>query len=232
MTKKVNSVFCQQHGVHVGYGYPRFQLVTTSKIKSSLRYRLKETIKFEFGIKKFNDPTLMNMIESYEIITFFHQLLQHKLSPIYISEIIPEYDNHDINNYEYQGHIPITTNIIKTSLNKLKFIHKIVGATFKELVNNPQWTSVVYFTAKWCIGCNQTIYKEFTKLVQYYQEVNRNDLLFGYTNYELNDYEELTATKMPRIKIFPKQSTVQIDYEGVENFHDIKEFIESVEGRY
>uniref|UniRef100_A0A3Q0KQU4 Thioredoxin domain-containing protein n=2 Tax=Schistosoma mansoni TaxID=6183 RepID=A0A3Q0KQU4_SCHMA len=224
---EINLKFSQQHGVHVGYGYPRFQLVATSKKGSRIRYRLKGP-KFEFGRKGFNNRDLMNMIETQDIINFFDQLLQRKLSPFYMSEIVPEYDENASDDIENIGHIPLSS-MIKTPPLKLKFIHKVVGATFKTLVKNPEWTSVVYFTAKWCMGCNRTIHEEFTKLSQYYQEHRRNDLLFGYSYFDLNDYEELTATKMPRIKIFPKQSNEQIDYEGKEHFDDIKEFIETVE---
>ncbi|CAH8669951.1 unnamed protein product [Schistosoma haematobium] len=227
MANEINLKFSQQHGVHVGYGYPRFQLVATSKERSRIRYRLKGP-KFEFGRKGFNNRDLLNMIESQEIINFFNQLLQRKLSPYYISEVVPEYDENVSDDYENMGHIPLSC-MTKTPPMKLKFIHKVVGATFKTLVKNPDWTSVVYFTAKWCMGCNRTIHEEFTKLSQYYQELHRTDLLFGYSYYDLNDYEELTATKMPRIKIFPKQSNEQIDYEGKEHFDNIKEFIETVE---
>ncbi|CAH8655878.1 unnamed protein product [Schistosoma curassoni] len=227
MENEINLKFSQQHGVHVGYGYPRFQLVATSKERSRIRYRLKGP-KFEFGRKGFNNRDLLNMIESQEIINFFNQLLQRKLSPYYISEVVPEYDENVSDDYENMGHIPLSC-MTKTPPMKLKFIHKVVGATFKTLVKNPDWTSVVYFTAKWCMGCNRTIHEEFTKLSQYYQELHRTDLLFGYSYYDLNDYEELTATKMPRIKIFPKQSNEQIDYEGKEHFDNIKEFIETVE---
>ncbi|CAH8637596.1 unnamed protein product [Schistosoma intercalatum] len=212
MANEINLKFSQQHGVHVGYGYPRFQLVATSKERSRIRYRLKGP-KFEFGRKGFNNRDLLNMIESQEIISFFNQLLQRKLSPYYISEVVPEYDENVSDDHENMGHIPLSCTT-KTPPMKLKFIHKVVGATFKTLVKNPDWTSVVYFTAKWCMGCNRTIHEEFTKLSQYYQEVHRTDLLFGYSYYDLNDYEELTATKMPRIKIFPKQSNEQIDYEA------------------
>ncbi|CAH8662825.1 unnamed protein product [Schistosoma bovis] len=227
MANEINLKFSQQHGVHVGYGYPRFQLVATSKERSRIRYRLKGP-KFEFGRKGFNNRDLLDMIESQEIINFFNQLLQRKLSPYYISEVVPEYDENVSDDYENMGHIPLSC-MTKTPPMKLKFIHKVVGATFKTLVKNPDWTSVVYFTAKWCMGCNRTIHEEFTKLSQYYQELHRTDLLFGYSYYDLNDYEELTATKMPRIKIFPKQSNEQIDYEGKEHFDNIKEFIETVE---
>ncbi|CAH8658152.1 unnamed protein product [Schistosoma bovis] len=227
MANEINLKFSQQHGVHVGYGYPRFQLVATSKERSRIRYRLKGP-KFEFGRKGFNNRDLLNMIESQEIINFFNQLLQRKLSPYYISEVVPEYDENVSDDYENMGHIPLSC-MTETPPMKLKFIHKVVGATFKTLVKNPDWTSVVYFTAKWCMGCNRTIHEEFTKLSQYYQELHRTDLLFGYSYYDLNDYEELTATKMPRIKIFPKQSNEQIDYEGKEHFDNIKEFIETVE---
>ncbi|CAH8675275.1 unnamed protein product [Schistosoma haematobium] len=227
MANEINLKFSQQHGVHVGYGYPRFQLVATSKERSRIRYRLKGP-KFEFGRKGFNDRDLLNMIESQEIVNFFNQLLQRELSPYYISEVVPEYDENVSDDYENMGHIPLSC-MTKTPPMKLKFIHKVVGATFKTLVKNPDWTSVVYFTAKWCMGCNRTIHEEFTKLSQYYQELHRTDLLFGYSYYDLNDYEELTATKMPRIKIFPKQSNEQIDYEGKEHFDNIKEFIETVE---
>ncbi|VDO66609.1 unnamed protein product [Schistosoma mattheei] len=227
MANEINLKFSQQHGVHVGYGYPRFQLVATSKERSRIRYRLKGP-KFEFGRKGFNNRDLLNMIESQEIINFFNQLLQRKLSPYYISEVVPEYDENVSDDYENMGHIPLSC-VTKTPPMKLKFIHKVVGATFKTLVKNPDWTSVVYFTAKWCMGCNRTIHEEFTKLSQYYQGLHRTDLLFGYSYYDLNDYEELTATKMPRIKIFPKQSNEQIDYEGKEHFDNIKEFIETVE---
>ncbi|CAH8636275.1 unnamed protein product [Schistosoma intercalatum] len=227
MANEINLKFSQQHGVHVGYGYPRFQLVATSKERSRIRYRLKGP-KFEFGRKGFNNRDLLNMIESQEIISFFNQLLQRKLSPYYISEVVPEYDENVSDDHENMGHIPLSCTT-KTPPMKLKFIHKVVGATFKTLVKNPDWTSVVYFTAKWCMGCNRTIHEEFTKLSQYYQEVHRTDLLFGYSYYDLNDYEELTATKMPRIKIFPKQSNEQIDYEGKEHFDNIKEFIETIE---
>ncbi|CAH8645925.1 unnamed protein product [Schistosoma guineensis] len=227
MANEINLKFSQQHGVHVGYGYPRFQLVATSKERSRIRYRLKGP-KFEFGRKGFNNRDLLNMIESQEIINFFNQLLQRKLSPYYISEVVPEYDENVSDDYENMGHIPLSC-MTRTPPMKLKFIHKVVGATFKTLVKNPDWTSVVYFTAKWCMGCNRTIHEEFTKLSQYYQELHRTDLLFGYSYYDLNDYEELTATKMPRIKIFPKQSNEQIDYEGKEHFDNIKEFIETVE---
>ncbi|CAH8586223.1 unnamed protein product [Schistosoma turkestanicum] len=228
IANKDNLKFSQQHGVHVGYGYPRFQLVATSKMRSPIRYRLKGT-KFEFGRRGFNNPELLTMIKSQEIIDFFDQLLQNKLPPFYISEVVPEYDeNVSDDDTENIGHIPLPS-MIKSPPMKLKFIHKIVGATFKTLAKNPEWTSVVYFTAKWCMGCNRTIYEEFPRLSQYYQKLQRHDLLFGYTNYDLNDYEELTATKMPRIKIFPKKSNKQIDYEGTERFDQIKEFIETTE---
>ncbi|CAH8644862.1 unnamed protein product [Heterobilharzia americana] len=224
MAKKANLVFAKQQGVHMGYGYPRFHLVATSLTKPSLHYRLRGG-KFEFGQKNFHDPDLMNLIKTQEITTFFNKLLQHKLSPFYISEVIPE-DYDDFSEYENLAHIPVT-DTQKTSPNKLRFVSKIVGATFKRLAKNSDWTSVVYFTAKWCIGCNRTIYEHFTKLAQYYHKLGREDLLFGYSNYEINEYEGLKAAKMPRIKIFPKESQDEIDFDGVESFNDIKDFIET-----
>ncbi|CAH8870099.1 unnamed protein product [Trichobilharzia szidati] len=224
--EEVNSPFARQHGVHVGYGYPRFQLVVNSKSTSTLHYRLTGG-NIEFGQKKFNDPGLTKIIEIEEIKIFFSRLLQDKLSPFYISELIPQ-DDIGIHDYENLAHIP-SRNVPKASQNKLRFVHKIVGATFNKLVRNPEWTSVVYFTANWCIGCNRTIYEYFTKLAEHYYKLGRNDLLFGYSNYELNEYEGLKAKKMPRIKIFPRQSTEQIDFEGPETFHHIRKFIETVE---
>ncbi|VDP96288.1 unnamed protein product, partial [Trichobilharzia regenti] len=140
---EVNSLFAKQHGVHVGYGYPRFQLVVNSKSTSTLHYRLTGG-NIEFGQKKFNDPSLTKIIETEEIKIFFSRLLQDKLSPFYISELIPQ-DDVGIHDDENLAHIP-SCNVPKASQNKLRFVHKIVGATFNKLALNPEWTSVVYFS--------------------------------------------------------------------------------------
>ncbi|VEL35089.1 unnamed protein product [Protopolystoma xenopodis] len=80
----------------------------------------------------------------------------------------------------------------------------------------------------WCLTCNHSIHNRLPQLALHYARRGRRDLIFGFTDYTLNEYPGLKSRLMPHLKLFPKNSDDEIDFEGDEKYRHMKVFIESM----